>query len=350
MCCLSLVLWGFWETLERNFGWVYFIQHAGIYVMLAALFGVTLTRGRQPLCTRLAEAVRGSLDSEVVRYTRKVTLAWTLFFLGMSLISTVLFLFGTMEAWSVFANFLSLPLVLLMFVAEHLVRLRKLPHLEQHSIMESILAFRRTPKVCPVPPRDPVRVPSRLTMSTLPLIAHDRPDAVVAWRDGVPVRVRQMQRIAPDAICIIGKDDRTVDPPTVRYPDRTRTPKVHTATLHIDCGQVIAQVVTSGSTGVPEPRLKRRGSLVRNVQAAAKRLGATRAYAIVGTGPARHTHGLESLAGFTGVERTEGDAAIRQAGCAYAASLERQGRAEPFKGFNCFDDWRRPAGDGPTPS
>jgi hypothetical protein len=40
-------------------------------------------------------------------------------------------------------------------------------------------------------------------MSTLPLIAHDRPDAVLAWRDGVPVRVRQVQRIAPDVFCRI---------------------------------------------------------------------------------------------------------------------------------------------------
>ena len=31
-------------------------------------------------------------------------------------------------------------------------------------------------------------------MTTLPPIAHDRPDAVVAWRDGVPVRVRQTER------------------------------------------------------------------------------------------------------------------------------------------------------------
>ena len=146
---MSLVLWGFWETLERNFGWVYFIQHAGTYVMLAALFGVSLTRGRDPLCTRLAEAVRGSLGSEVVRYTRRSHARGRCFSWAMSLVSAVLFLFGTIEAWSVFANFLSLPLVLLMFVAEHLVRLHTLPHLEQHSIMESILAFRRTPKVCP---------------------------------------------------------------------------------------------------------------------------------------------------------------------------------------------------------
>jgi predicted LPLAT superfamily acyltransferase len=75
-------------------------------------------------------------------------------------------------------------------------------------------------------------------MATLPLIVHDRSDAVVAWRDGVPVRVRQ----------------------------------------------------------------------------------------------------------------TERDAAIRQAGGAYAASLERYCRAEPFNWFNCFDFWWPSAGGCPTPS
>jgi uncharacterized membrane protein len=144
---VCVLLWGFWGALEQNFAWVYFIQHAGTNVMLAAVFGLTLARGRQPLCTRLAEAVRGSLGREVLRYTRAVTLAWTLFFLVISLASTVLFLSASIDAWSVFANFLWLPLILLMFVAEHLVRLRKLPHLEQHSIMDSILAFWKTAKV-----------------------------------------------------------------------------------------------------------------------------------------------------------------------------------------------------------
>ena len=41
------LLWGFWGVLERNFGWVYFLQHAGTYAMLAAVFGVTLGRGRR---------------------------------------------------------------------------------------------------------------------------------------------------------------------------------------------------------------------------------------------------------------------------------------------------------------
>jgi len=141
---VGLLLWEFWGALERNFSWVYFLQHAGTNVMLAAVFGATLGRGRQPICTRFAEVVHGGLTAELVRYTRQVTLAWTLFFLTLSLASTLLFLFAPIEAWSVFANFLTLPLVLLMFAAEYLVRLRKLPQLEKHSIMDGILAYWKT--------------------------------------------------------------------------------------------------------------------------------------------------------------------------------------------------------------
>jgi len=143
------LLWGFWGVLERNFSWVYFLQHAGTNVMLAAVFGVTLGRGRQALCTRFAEVVHGSLAPEEVRYSRQVTLAWMLFFLAISLISSVLFFFVSIEVWSVFANFLSFPLILLMFAAEYGVRRRKLPHQKKHSIMDGMLAYWKTPAARP---------------------------------------------------------------------------------------------------------------------------------------------------------------------------------------------------------
>ncbi|WP_295582683.1 hypothetical protein [uncultured Lamprocystis sp.] len=146
---VGCLLWRYRDTLEGNVGWVYFIQHAGTYVLLGAVFGMTLMRGRHPLCTRCAQALRGHLSPEVARYTRYVTLAWTLFFLGISLMSTLLFFFCSMDVWSVFANFLTLPLMALMFVAEHLVRLRKLPYLERHTIMDSIRAFRNIPEASP---------------------------------------------------------------------------------------------------------------------------------------------------------------------------------------------------------
>ena len=149
------LLWGFWGVLERNFSWVYFLQHAGTYAMLAAVFGVTLARGRQPLCTRFAEMVHGSLSPEEVRYSRQVTLAWTLFLLAISLVSGALFLFVGIEVWSVFANFLSFPLILMMFVVEFQIRRRKLPHQKKHSIMDGVRAYWKKPVVRPGAPSGP---------------------------------------------------------------------------------------------------------------------------------------------------------------------------------------------------
>lgn len=135
------LLWHFWGALERNFNWVYFLQHAGTYAMLAGVFGITLARGRQPLCSRFAEMVHGGLTDELARYSRQVTQAWMVFFLAVSLASCLLFFLAGIEAWSVFANFLSFPLIVLMFGAEYWVRLRRLPHLEKHSIMDGVRAY-----------------------------------------------------------------------------------------------------------------------------------------------------------------------------------------------------------------
>ena len=143
----------FWGALQRNFNWVYFLQHVGTNVMLAAVFGTTLMRGRQALVTKLAETVhRTTLAPEVLRYTRQVTLAWTLFFLATALVSSALFCCASMEAWSIFANFLSFPLILLMFAVEYAVRLRKLPNLEKHSIMDGVRAFGNKPATLPDTP------------------------------------------------------------------------------------------------------------------------------------------------------------------------------------------------------
>jgi acyl-coenzyme A synthetase/AMP-(fatty) acid ligase len=185
-------------------------------------------------------------------------------------------------------------------------------------------------------------------MSTLPLIAHRRPDAVMAWRGSTPVSVRQfllevehvagqlppgryvlnlcsdryhftvalaacivsdrisllpsthtpemvrqMQRIAPDVFCIADQG-AGVDLPTFCYPESMPMSATHPAIPEIDCAQVVAQVFTSGSTGLPVPHVKRWGSLVRNAQAEAERLGIGADHAILGTVPPQHMYGLES--------------------------------------------------------
>ncbi len=149
-CVVGCFMLGwFWDALERHFEWVYFMQHVGTHISLALLFGLTLAPRRQPICTRFAAAVRGDLEPEVIRYTRQLTMMWTIYFLVISLISSVLFLFGSIDMWSAFANFMTIPIILFIFAAEYRVRRRRLPHLKHFGIMASILAFRDTPKVDP---------------------------------------------------------------------------------------------------------------------------------------------------------------------------------------------------------
>lgn len=141
---VAALLWRNWTQLEQNFNWVYFLQHVGTNLMLAAVFGMSLSFGKQPLCSRLAETVHGNLSDDLIRYTRQVTVAWTLFFLAISLVSSLLFWLAPIETWSIFANFLSFPLIVSMFVVEYLVRLRKLPNLQNHGFMSSINAYRNS--------------------------------------------------------------------------------------------------------------------------------------------------------------------------------------------------------------
>jgi len=108
-----------------------------------------------------------------------------------------------------------------------------------------------------------------------------------------PEMVRQMQRIAPDVFCIADQG-AGVDLPTFCYPESMPMSATHPAIPEIDCAQVVAQVFTSGSTGLPVPHVKRWGSLVRNAQAEAERLGIGADHAILGTVPPQHMYGLES--------------------------------------------------------
>lgn len=186
-------------------------------------------------------------------------------------------------------------------------------------------------------------------MPTLPLIVHPCVDAVLAWRGGAPVSVkqflgevayladqlpagrhvlnlcsnryqftvalaacivsgrvsvlppnhtvemvRQMQRLAPDVFCMTDQDACDIDLPVFRYPTAMPQSVAEPRIPQIDRDQLIAEVYTSGSTGTPTSHGKRWGSLVRNVQAEGARLGITPAHALVGTVPPQHMYGLET--------------------------------------------------------
>ena len=141
---LSVLLWAGWAALERHFGLVYWLQYVGMQLILFMTFGRTLFAGRQPLCTRLARAVHAPLTPQHEIYARQVTIAWTLFFAAMALVSTLLFFLTPLATWSVFANILTLPLVVLMFIAEYWVRRWVLPELRHTRILDAVRAFTST--------------------------------------------------------------------------------------------------------------------------------------------------------------------------------------------------------------
>ncbi len=145
LALLCVALWAGWPALMNHYGLVYWLQHVGIQLILFMTFGRTLIAGRQPLCTRFAEAVHAPLTPQHEIYARQVTVAWTLFFAAMALASTLLFFLTPLATWSVFANFLTLPLVVLMFIAEYWVRRRVLPDMRQTHILDAVRAFRNTP-------------------------------------------------------------------------------------------------------------------------------------------------------------------------------------------------------------
>lgn len=139
----AAAIWIEWPALERHFPSVFFVEHAGANFLLMLLFGRTLAAGREPLVTRFARLLHGTLPPEVERYTRRVTLAWTIFFATLFVLSCTLYLGRFLPAWSFLANIASPVLIGAMFVVEYAVRLRALPHWERVGILGGIRAFSR---------------------------------------------------------------------------------------------------------------------------------------------------------------------------------------------------------------
>ena len=136
-----LLLYDGWPILEKNFSVVYLLQECGMYGLLAIGFGRSLRAGNVALCTRLADKLHGPLNAAEVRYTRRVTLAWTLFFVLMAATIAILYVSSPRALWSAFVNFVTIPLIAAMFAAEYAVRGRVLPHTERHGIWASVRVF-----------------------------------------------------------------------------------------------------------------------------------------------------------------------------------------------------------------
>lgn len=131
----------FWTTLLTQLDWIYLIQHVTANTMLCWFFLQTLYGGRTPIITTIARTIHPDMPDSVVRYTRKVTIAWAIFFALQVVVSLLIFALASIETWSVFANILNWPMVIAMFVAEYACRRRCNPDFQHASIRESVQAY-----------------------------------------------------------------------------------------------------------------------------------------------------------------------------------------------------------------
>ena len=81
-----------------------------------------------PIIERIARIQHPNLPEQGVRYTRKVTKIWCLFFIINGLIATATALWSSFAWWSLYNGFISYLLMGLLMTVEYIVRIRTQPH------------------------------------------------------------------------------------------------------------------------------------------------------------------------------------------------------------------------------
>jgi len=187
--------------------------------------------------------------------------------------------------------------------------------------------------------------------TSIPLLRHESPDAIVAFREGRPIAagaflaaaadlgrslpaarhvlnvcrdryqftvglaaclmtgrisllpsthtpevIRRLVDFAPDVLCLTDEPDCNLSLPRHLFRRAPQAVSRSWDVPHIPADQIAAIVFTSGSTGLPLPYAKTWGKLARCIRDGAPRLGVFggEPLTLVGTVPAQHMYGFES--------------------------------------------------------
>jgi uncharacterized membrane protein len=121
------LLYGYWPAVERHFEWADLAQQCGAYALVALAFARSLFAGREPLCTNLAERMYGALTPLEIAYLRRATAVWGAFYGVLSAAVLILFWVAPLRVWSLFVNFGTFGLIIVMGIGDHALRRRVLP-------------------------------------------------------------------------------------------------------------------------------------------------------------------------------------------------------------------------------
>jgi uncharacterized membrane protein len=108
---------------------------------LAWIFGQTLLPGRTPLIEQLVHLLHdpGEVPEDAALvYARRLTLAWTVLFVGLAATNLLLAVFAEPEQWSLFANLIAYVIVVAFFAVEYAYRRRRFPHQPYRNILEFV--------------------------------------------------------------------------------------------------------------------------------------------------------------------------------------------------------------------
>ena len=139
----GLVLWHYRAFIAVHYSWAYLAEDVGVMALLCGLFMRSLRPSCTPLISRLSWLMRGSLSPFLAHYTRRVTQLWAGLFGAMAIISVLLFFAAGVRVWAFYASVLTWPIMILVFVAEYLVRRVVVPSEERAGFLQVILASRR---------------------------------------------------------------------------------------------------------------------------------------------------------------------------------------------------------------
>lgn len=143
--CVALVAWLAWLVWRggvADINRMYVLQHGGIHLALAWTFAITLKPGSTPLITSLAERLHRHFSAEMRAYTRWLTAVWVWYFVGMVVVSGLVYALAPWPWWSLFCNVLTPIFALALFVGEHVLRYVRHPDFERVSLRAAFGAYR----------------------------------------------------------------------------------------------------------------------------------------------------------------------------------------------------------------
>ncbi len=143
---VPIVLYLIWST--QTVGALLLLPPVLINLTLALVFGSTLLPGATPLITQFSRIMKGTLDAKALRYTRRVTIAWVIFFCVMVLESVLLALYASPMVWSIFTNFLNYLFLLLFFLLEYILRVRLFPEQEHPGFIPFLRSLTKVDPRC----------------------------------------------------------------------------------------------------------------------------------------------------------------------------------------------------------